>query len=353
MRGGDFYAALVWLVLGLVALAVVALAGLLARHVWVAARLRSRAQRSRALLPLVCRAVDAPEGLAPLLAQLRRGDREVLLSLLLPLALDLRGEERERVARIAEAAGLARAEQRRLQRGRAIARAQAAKNLGLLGARAALPELLERLRGDADPRVRTACAAAVAAVGGPAAVQGLVERLDDPAPRVVRRAQEALLDEAPGAVAEIVRHARETRNPTARCAAVELLGALRDPAASEALLEWMGDPDPELRTKATKAAAAIADPRSAAAFRALLRDGAWTVRCQAATGLGATGGVQAIAPLVAALTDPAWWVRFNAASALAELGGAGRTALAVASSDAERPRREVARYVLQRAGLAA
>ena len=351
MLGADFYAALVVIVVGLIAAATAALAGMLLRHSLVALRLRAHASRRDTLLPLVCQAVDDPARKAELIGSLRRGDRAVLLPLLLQLALDLRGEERDRVAEIAEIAGIARTERRRLQRGLATARAEAAKNLGLLRVRAALAELLGRLCADAEPSVRLACTWAVGEIGGPSAVQGLLARLDDPAPGVVRRAQEVLLDAAPGAAREIVRHVRPTQSRTARYAAVELLGALRDPAASELLLGWADDSDAELRTRVAKAAAAIADPRFRETFRLLIRDPEWSVRCQAATGLGAIGATDAIAELRNALVDEAWWVRFNAASALAELGGAGRAALASAAADSDVRRREVARYVMQRAAI--
>jgi HEAT repeat protein len=347
----DLYAALVAIVTGLLLLAAFLTSAMLLRHVLISVRLRRCARRTEVLLPLVCQAVDDPEKQSALLSRVRRSDRRpVLLPLLIQLALDLRGEERERVAELADLTGIARVERRRLRSPRMLERAAAAKNLGLLRAREALPDLLRHIERDRRRPVRLASAWALGEIGGPAAVRGLLGRLDDPAPGVVRRVQEVLLDTAPDAVHEIVRHARGTRSRAALCAAVELLGALRDPAASELLLELVDTPDAELRTKVTKAAAAIGDPRFAEVFRRLIKDPAWPVRCQAATGLGATGASGAIAELREAMADEAWWVRFNAASSLAELGTAGRSALAEATTDAEPRRREVARYVLHRTG---
>jgi HEAT repeat protein len=347
------HAALVAILGALLAIASCVLVGTLLRHALLTFVLRARGARADALLPLLCHALSDPAARPAFEAALRPRDRVVLLPLLLQLALDLRGEERERVAAIAKAMGLAASECRRLRRGRGLARADAAKNLGLLRIAEALPELLHHLEHDRVPRVRIACAWAVGEIGGPAALRGLVARLDDAAPGVVRRAQEVLLDTGPAAVREIVRHARATASAETRRAAVELLGALRDPAASDLLLEWARHPDVELRTKVAKAAAAIADPRFTPVFRELLHDPAWPVRCQAATGLGAVGADLAVGELSAALGDAAWWVRFNAASALLELGAAGRAALTSAAGDAQPLRRDAARYVLQRAGFPA
>jgi HEAT repeat protein len=346
-----FYDALIGAVLVLLAATIFLILVTLFHHGDASIRLRRHRRRRELLLPLLCEAISAPAQTDELLAQLRRSDRAVLLPMLLQLALDLRGAEAARIAGLSEKLGLVRGEMRRLRSLRATARARAVKNLGLLGVREALDTLLDMAKTDRQREVRLASVWAIGQIGGQRAVQGLVSTLEDKDPGVVRRAQEVMLDAAPDAAGEIVKHARDTENPAARFAAVELLGALQDPQASELLLEFIEDPNPELRTKATKAAAAIADPRFREPFRELLADPVWSVRCQAATGLGAIGAIDAIPGLYVALEDEAWWVRFNAASALADLGPPGRAALAEATTADEASRREVARYVLERTGL--
>lgn len=352
MLAAEFYDLLVMIVLALLAIGGGLVAATLAHHGYVSLQLRRRARRGAELLPLLCQAVSDPARLEELTSELRRSDRPVLLPMMLQLALDLRGEELERIAALAEEIGLARSERRRLRSLSATTRAEAAKNLRLLHVRDALPQLLRLIQKDRHRSVRLASAWAAGEIGGSEAIRGLLEMLDDPAPGVVRRIQEVLLDTAPHAAAEVVRHTRASENPAVRRAGVELLGALRDPEASELLLELVGADDREIRTKAVKAAAAIGDPRFSDVFRELLRDGAWSVRCQAATGLGAIGAVDSVAELSAAMADPVWWVRFNAASSLAELGDPGRAALAEATTE-EDARGQVASYVLQRTGLTA
>jgi len=351
MLAAEFYDLLVGAVLALFAFGGCLIVSTLWHHAFVSLQLRRRARRGAVLLPALCHAVVDSTRWEELTLQVSRGDRAILLPMLLQLALDVRGEELERIAQLARELGLARAERRRLRSLSATTRAEAAKNLGLLRVEDALPELLRLIQKDRHRSVRLASAWAVGEIGGREAVRGLLAMLDDPAPGVVRRVQEVLLDTAPHAAAEIVQHTRAVKSASVRRAAVELLGALRDPLATDLLLELVDSPDRELRTKAVKAAAAIGDPRFHDTFRALLDDPAWSVRCQAATGLGTIGATDAIGDLRNAMADAVWWVRFNAASSLAELGTPGRAALAEATTDDD-ARGQVARYVLQRTGLA-
>jgi len=340
--------ALAVLALSLLAAGLVAL--LLLHHARVGWRLRWTRRRTEALLPSVCRAVCAPERAQMELRAARPSDRGVLLPLLVQLALDLRGEESQQVSRLAAALGLSRVEERRLRSRRIATRMQAAKNLGLLRVRTALPALLHLLKSDPCSPVRVAGVWALGEIGGRRAILGLLSMLEDPVPAVVRRAQEVMIEAAPDATQEIVDYLRRSSSPGARCAAVEVLGALRDPVCAPLLLELMQDADPELRIKATRAAAGVAAPSFLDAFERLLSDPLWQVRCQAATGLGALGRPSAIPRLRAALADPAWWVRFNAARSLHELGAAGREELERALRTSDPTSRDVAHYVLARSG---
>lgn len=348
MSSAPFYDVLVLAVFTQLAGAAVLVAWTLARHVHVSLELRRVRRRQAVLLPLLCRAVSDGSQREALTRALQPGDGAVLLPMLLQLSLDLRGDELDAIARFADDLELSSSERERLRSWRGIERTEAVKNLGLLRARSALPELLHLVKSDRQRDVRIASAWAIGEIGGREAVLGLLSMLEDPDPGVVRRAQEVLLRAAPDAAGRIVSYVRRVDDAGARCAAVEVLGALRDPLAGDLLAELVEDPNPELRTRVIKAAAAIADPRFLDNFRRLLSDPVWSVRCQAATGLGAIGAAEAIPDLCAALADEAWWVRFNAASSLAELGPPGRAALAEATTSSHERCRDVAQYVLLR-----
>ena len=66
---------------------------------------------------------------------------------------------------------------------------------------------------------------------------------------MVRQVEQVLVDRGREVVQEIVAYAATTRKRRGRRAAVEVLGLLRAPAASDLLLELVRDPDRELRIR--------------------------------------------------------------------------------------------------------
>ena len=344
----GFHDELVAIVFGLLAGIIAILTGTLLHHGWIARRMRADASRASTLLPVICTWICDPARSEETLGEMSDSDRRSILPMLVQLALDLRGEESERIGRLAVEVGLADAESHRLRSWRVTARVEAAKNLGLLRVRSALPALLQLVKTDRHFEVRHAGAWALGEIGGDEAVSGLLALLEDPHPGVVRRAQELLLETGPDCVGKVIENARVTRVPAARRAAIEILGVLRDPGATALLLELADDSDSELRIKAIKSAAAIADPRALGAFEKLIRDPLWEIRCQAATGLGALGSAASIPALRNALADEEWWVRFNSARALYEMGHVGRRVLEAVSHERNSRSGEVARYVLER-----
>jgi HEAT repeat protein len=163
--------------------------------------------------------------------------------------------------------------------------------------------------------------------------------------------EQVLIDRGRDVVDQIVAYAATSPRLRGRRAAIEVLGLLRAPQATDLLLTLVRHSDRELRTRAVKAAAAIGDPRFLASFHELLTDENWTVRCQAAKGLGALGSPMSVPLLRDALRDTHWWVRFYAAVSLAELGVLGHAALRKAVDDPEPTVRDMARYLLERGPL--
>jgi HEAT repeat protein len=177
---------------------------------------------------------------------------------------------------------------------------------------------------------------------------GLVRLLGDPSRMVARRVEEVLAERGREIQDVILAYAGRTFVRPGRLAAIELLGWLRIAEATDLLVGFMRDLDPEVRVKSVKAAAAIGDPRFLEVFHLLLSDARWEVRCQAAKGLSLFGSTQSIPRLESALRDPEWWVRFYAATALSETGTAGEAALQRALEDPATKVREMARYLLER-----
>jgi HEAT repeat protein len=320
------------------------LALLISQRVITSAIARHRERRTAALVPLVLGALDTPERVGDLERALRRGDHGVLRHILLRLALDLRGDEREAVAHLYQDLGFIASELRRLRSPSARRRAAAAAHLGILRHRASAPALVAAM-ADRDPLVRLAAVRAAGEVGGDEATAALVQALGDARPSVSRRALEILAEHGRTIVDEVLAFAASTPSRAGRLAAIELLGLLRAPQAVPLLREAIASTDPDERIKATKAAAAIGDPRLLDSLHALLADGHWEVRCQAARGLGLLGSAASIPFLQSALGDDQWWVRFRAGIALAEIAGPPGLEAALAEH-ADPGARDIARYLL-------
>ncbi len=348
MRAGVQYEVALWPVLGLAVGVLVLFGFLLLQREAGTLTARYRSRREAALTPLVHQALGDPAAVLPLRRALGRFDRVVVRDMLLHLALDLRGEEAARIARLFRDVGLLDAEIARLGSARRRPRAEAAANLGTLRIPGSFRALVPAL-DDADPHVRIAVVRALGDLGTPEALAALVPVLGDVSPAVSRQAQDILAERGRTVAREIRAYVRNTGNRRGRLAAVELLGWHRAPEAAWLLLELLQDADPEMRVKAAKAASAIGDPRFLEPFHALLADTSWEARCHAARGLGLLGSKDSVPRLRPLLGDRHWWVRYHAAVALAELGADGKSALEEARGDSDPRVHEMARYILERA----
>jgi HEAT repeat protein len=314
-----------------------------------AAALRSRrtSRREPILSRLLFQAVQSSPVDAGDFLRLGRFDRRLVRSLLLGLALDLRGDTGDAIATLYRELGFLKNDLATLRSWRPSRRATAAADLGLIHSAETMPDLLRALQ-DSDVRVRQAAVWAIGQVGTPASLAGLVRLLGDRSLVVAHRAQEVLAERGREIANSILRYAETTSSRSGRLAAVQLIGWLRITGGADLLLRCMNDLDPEIRVKSVKAAAAIGDPRFLETFHSRLEDVRWEVRCQAAKGLSLFGSPASVPRLTAALRDHHWWVRFYAASALSEIGPAGEEALSVALHDPEPLVQEMARYLLER-----
>jgi HEAT repeat protein len=305
------------------------------------------AKREPILTRLIYEAVHSTPFKPGRLHKLSRFDRQLLRSMLLGLALDLRGDTGEGISRLYRHLGLHRGDLNRLRSWRATVRAHAAADLGVIHVPESMPALLKALN-DSDLRVRQAALWAIGRVGQPSTLQGLVRLLGDRNTMVAHRAREVLAERGREVAEAILTYAETTASRSGRLAAIELIGWLRLAAGASLLLTFMSDLDPEVRVKSVKAAAIVGDPVFLDSFQSRLTDASWPVRCQAAKGLSVLGSADSVPRLSEALRDRQWWVRFYAATALAEIGPAGEEALSDALQDPEPLVREMARYLLER-----
>lgn len=305
------------------------------------------ARREPVLSQLLFHAIQGSPVDSSDLRGLGRFDRNLVRTILLGLALDLRGDSAEAIATLYRDLGYLKEDIGRLGSWRPTQRANAAADLGLIHSAETIPALVRALQ-DTDVRVRQAAVWAIGQVGTPASLAGLVPLLGDRSLRVANRVQEVMAERGHEIAGTLLRYAETTSSRSGRLAAVQLIGWLRITTGADILMSGMSDLDPEVRVKSVKAAAAVGDPRFLDAFHSRLDDVRWEVRCQAAKGLSLFGSAASVPRLAAALRDRHWWVRFYAAVALAEVGLAGEQALSGALQDPEPLVQEMARYLLER-----
>ena len=101
-----------------------------------------------------------------------------------------------------------------------------------------------------------------------------------------------------------------------RMAAANALGELENSDAVPKLVDRFDDPDPRVRARAARACGLMADPRATDALEGLLADPKAGVRREAAEALGRIGNRQALSALLSLYDDPSERVRRIAVNGL-------------------------------------
>ncbi|MBO1029946.1 HEAT repeat domain-containing protein [Tessaracoccus sp. SD287] len=206
---------------------------------------------------------------------------------------------------------------------------------------AAERELLTRLR-----RLRGAAATGWQEVVD---VIALTERLRHPDPAIRFRTTLQSPRELP--LEELLDLLRADPVPGVREVATWAI-AQHGPAAVDAVVAQLDDPDPSVRLQMAHVASKLNDPAAAPGLVRLLQDTEPRVRAKAAFALGRLARPETITPLVAALADPDDTVADAVVGALGHFAGEARPALVEAIGAASATVRERAADVLGRQGLA-
>ena len=207
---------------------------------------------------------------------------------------------------------------------KASVRASAARAIGLIGDRNAVPMLMQGLE-DADPVAGQRAAEAIGRIGDVSAVPGLIQMVGSGADDVRGRAALALgmlkAEQAVPALASLLRSA----GPGNKRAAAEALAAIGTPGAIGALMEplyteALSDGDMTPARHAAMIGLESAGKAAVAPLAAGLEASDADVRAHAAEVLGWIGSAEATQALAKALSDPVPAVRSQAAWALGEVG---------------------------------
>lgn len=289
----------------------------------------------------------------PVLLHPNGRDLDLLATKMIEYLALLRGEQRERLADLAERAGLVRRFFWRLGSRNRWRKAQAAESLGYFGGPEAAGPVADLLSYD-DETVRAVAARALARIGTPEAAESLARTLNDPSELTRLRIAENLERLGALATAPLIETLR-TGNSRARVLAARVLGNLRAaeaaPTLREALAAADGEIPTDLKAQAVLALGRIGDPGDVPVILAASESAHWPVRAQAANALEAIGDVSAIPALGRLTVDPEWWVRLNASRALSNMGPAGERALVEVLEGGDRFARDRAASSLEARGI--
>lgn len=140
-------------------------------------------------------------------------------------------------------------------------RARAATALGMLRVEPAVPALAQMLRSD-GPLAQRSAAEALAAIATPDAVSALMAPLRDAELTSARQAAMAGLEQAGQVAAAPLAAALADKDAVVRRNAAELLGYLRPASATDQLALAINDPDPTVRTEAAWALGELGTPQA-------------------------------------------------------------------------------------------
>ncbi len=286
-------------------------------------------RRRRALLePLVFEYLGAASS-RPLREFLPRSpsrrDRRLVEEILLESARLVKGSTQERITAAFEGQGAVREAIRALGSARWWRRSDAAEKLGLMRSEAAVEPLVQ-LMNDPEPEVRIRAARALGLIRVKTSIRPIVGALADPSRWSAIRVAEILISVGSEAVDELLA-AFDTLPQNGRVSALDVLGRIRGFRAIGLMKRCLLDPHPDIRARSAHGLGLIGDPETAPDLIGVLRDQEWPVRAMAAKSLGRLGDPSAIPHLREAMKDRQWWVRYNSGEALRHMGSTGLDAL--------------------------
>jgi HEAT repeat protein len=313
-------------------------------------RAARREARRQALLAAILAWLDGSRSGDEIRRDLKE-NRSVATTLLIEIFELVRGEDQQRLARIAEEAKLPRYLRETIEIGAADERLSAAESLVWFPSEETRAILLFALN-DRDGEVSLAAASSLAQLGEPLPIRQFLERrlgqtaessrqLEAVLARVAIRQREDLLDVA-----------RDEALPDRlRAAAIDALGHTGSFDLLEPLEALADAPSALIRAAVCRALGSFGHPGAEAAIVRRLDDADWEVRAEAAEATGRIGLVGIMARLVALLSDENWWVRFRAGMALAALGERGTGQLRQVAADNADASGRMASLILAEKGL--
>ncbi len=195
-------------------------------------------------------------------------------------------------------------------------RSKASSSLGMLRDRRGVDSLITAAAAP-EAEVRVAAVTALARIGDHAASDALFAAARDADDRVRGAAVQAL--ETLGISVQRVTPDLSSGNWQVRAAAITTLSRLGDPRAVPLLIASLKDKEPRVRVEGIRSLSAIGDKRAVDPLIGALGDTSSDVRFQAAAALGDLKDTRAVGPLSALINDRDLRVSATAAEALARM----------------------------------
>ena len=331
--------------------------------------------RRKELLGLAMEYLEEPQFIPAFKAQLKKGDRKLIVATFGELLPRLKGDYVNDVVALMRELGIQETAGKNIRSRKWWRRAEAAAILGYFRDPTVVSALEDAL-DDSIIHVRLEAARSLARQNAVSSVAGLVARLSvvDPSHSLAVREVFRSLGKkaAPGLIAVI-----ESDVPDGtKIVAADALGYIGDPRAVKALLTVFDgkstDDDPSstsvkrgfgdtpqathrnitLQMTVLQALSRLYSDDSIRAIIAALNDSIWEIRACACECLGEMDVRAAIPKLEYLLGDNHWWVRYYAATALFKMGQAGVTSLKGAAQGLSSRAKEIAESILLEKGVA-
>ena len=263
--------------------------------------------------------------------------------------LSIKGTEYNALISLLAAFSAEKKEITRLRYRRSWQKVLAARRLGQIKSKRAIPFLLVFLKKE-FPALQFACARALARIGYMEAAQEVIFVLTSPADWNKAKTAEVLLDFGREIAPEIAKALVEGEFPNDRKAFfVDLLADMEYRQSGQAVLEIAQKTnDKEIKAACIKALGEFNYFEARPFLIDCLSDSDWVIRCLAAKSLGKIGDSRDVQNLASGVRDSEWWVKYNSAVALANLGKKGVEALKkIAASDPDNFARQIANQVIE------
>jgi HEAT repeat protein len=312
---------------GLAGLSVATMTVLIIARMRSVGRLRDETQRREALLAAMLEWIESADpGHAQAITKALLQDQMLATNLLIEVFEIVRGEGQQRLAALAEAAGIGDRLRRDLASGTVRNRLAATEGLAWFPS-AATSEALSRAVLDPNDDVSFTAATTLSALGSDLMFdEALIARLA----RVnsSRRIELVLAQFAqtrPDALLDLV--VDPTRSLRIRTAGLDALTQTGIEGIVELLLSLQDSPCTDMRVAVARNLGSLGHPDGHGTIARYLSDERWEVRCKAAEAVGRLALLDLGPQLCDLLLDENWWVRHRAGEALAKLGEFGLSAL--------------------------